>query len=175
MLSQQWGYGLLEYSILEYYRYFCKSCIYDRVNTSYLTLVSNSGLNVEMCHVWGCGMPRQKGALRKILVFPLCLVQEQQLPGVQSRGHRAPQQLGEQSPGRSQAKALVTAQSICSASWRGFGIWALPWAFLRARPVSFSCHPRALGREWRSFVGRALGEGSVLWGIFWGFMSYSKI
>lgn len=192
MLLQQWGYGLLKYSFLECYRYFCKSCIYDPVNTlPFKILMPNSHLTVETptrCGVWGSEMTREKGALKQSLLFPPCwpgeswLLQEQPLPGVQSRGPTAPEQLRgagrERSERGARPRHLWLHRAFVLPGGEGaqrFGTWALLWAFLRAGPVSFSYDPRALGRLWRSYVGRALGEGSFLWGILWGFMSYGKI
>lgn len=113
-------------------------------------------------------MPRQKGALRKSLLFPLCwpgepcLLQEQQLPGVQSRGPWAPQQLGEQSEGRSQAKALVTALSICSAGWRGSKrlVWDLSSALSLSQSGAsvFQLPSQSPGQRVEEFCGQSTGR-----------------
>lgn len=142
MLSQQQGYGLLKYSGLKYSRFILQKLFIQPSEHPLYNFRANSWLNVEMptrCHVWGSVMTRQKGWLKQNLLFPPSAPRG---AGLGTLGPTAPQQLhrvrreGEQSESRSKAKALVAAQSICSAWWRGNTV--LVWALSSARSLSQS-------------------------------------
>lgn len=148
------------------------------------------------CHM-GCSEMTKKGTLKQILLFPLCwpaescLPQKQQLSwvvwdsgtgtllclgaAVRSGGGRA---VGGQE--RSQGTCGCTDRLLfCLVETERGGClgilgWGLLWVFLKAGWVSFSCSPRALGSTRWSYVGSAMGEGSVSWGVLCGFMSYRR-